>query len=50
MATHGWRQSTEMRAREAFAALREAGVSTFVFTDIDHDGMLDGANRDEVVG
>jgi phosphoribosylformimino-5-aminoimidazole carboxamide ribotide isomerase len=49
VATHGWLQTTETRARDAFAGLRELGVRDFVFTNIDHDGMLDGANRDEVV-
>jgi phosphoribosylformimino-5-aminoimidazole carboxamide ribotide isomerase len=48
VATHGWLQSTEVQARDAFAELRKLGARHFVFTDIDHDGMLDGANRDEV--
>lgn len=48
VATHGWRQSTDLPAREAFSALRERGVRHFVFTNIEHDGMLDGANREEV--
>jgi phosphoribosylformimino-5-aminoimidazole carboxamide ribonucleotide (ProFAR) isomerase len=29
-------------AAQALSALREQGVETFAFTDIDHDGMLDG--------
>jgi phosphoribosylformimino-5-aminoimidazole carboxamide ribotide isomerase len=49
VATHGWLQTTEVKARDAFASLREQGVRHFVFTNIDHDGMLDGANRDEVL-
>lgn len=49
VATHGWLQSSGERAREAFSRLRGQGVSGFVFTNIDHDGMLDGANRDEAV-
>ena len=49
VATHGWLQSTRTRARDAFAGLREIGVRDFVFTNIDHDGMLDGANREEVI-
>jgi len=49
VATHGWLQTTETRARDAFAGLRELGVRDFVFTNIDHDGMLDGANREEVI-
>jgi phosphoribosylformimino-5-aminoimidazole carboxamide ribotide isomerase len=48
VATHGWEQTTDVRARDAFADLRERGVRHFVFTNIDHDGMLDGANREEV--
>jgi phosphoribosylformimino-5-aminoimidazole carboxamide ribotide isomerase len=46
--THGWLQGTDVTARAAFDALRENGVRNFVFTNVDHDGMLDGANRDEV--
>jgi phosphoribosylformimino-5-aminoimidazole carboxamide ribotide isomerase len=49
VATHGWLETTELRARDAFARLRAQGVSNFVFTNIDHDGMLDGANREEVL-
>ena len=49
IATHGWLQTTDARARDAFASLREQGVHNFVFTNIDHDGMLDGANRDEAI-
>ncbi|MEA2224739.1 MAG: phosphoribosyl isomerase [Solirubrobacteraceae bacterium] len=49
VATHGWMETTEVRARDAFARLRALGVANFVFTNIDHDGMLDGANRDEAI-
>jgi len=48
VATHGWLETTASKARDAFAALRAQGVRHFVFTNIDHDGMLDGPNRDEV--
>ncbi len=48
VATHGWLQSTDTPARDAFAELGERGVRHFVFTNIDHDGMLDGSNREEV--
>ncbi len=48
VATHGWVKSTDTLARDAFAELQQRGVRHFVFTNIDHDGMLDGANRDEV--
>jgi phosphoribosylformimino-5-aminoimidazole carboxamide ribotide isomerase len=49
VATHGWLETTEVRARDAFERLRELGVRSFVFTNIDHDGMLDGANREEAI-
>jgi phosphoribosylformimino-5-aminoimidazole carboxamide ribotide isomerase len=49
VATHGWRQSTDMRASDAFATLRERGLRNFIFTDIDRDGMLDGASLGEVL-
>jgi phosphoribosylformimino-5-aminoimidazole carboxamide ribotide isomerase len=49
VATHGWLNTSDAPAREAFAQLREQGVRHFVFTNIDHDGMLDGANREEVI-
>ena len=49
VATHGWMETSDAPARDAFAALCEQGVRNFVFTNIDHDGMLDGANREEVI-
>ncbi len=48
VATHGWLQSAGIQARDAFAELQRRGARHFVFTNVDHDGMLDGANRDEV--
>ncbi len=48
VATHGWVQTSEMPAAEAFADLRARGVRRFVYTNIDHDGMLSGASREEV--
>jgi phosphoribosylformimino-5-aminoimidazole carboxamide ribotide isomerase len=48
VATHGWVENTRTPAHAAFAELRARGVRNFVFTNIDHDGMLDGANREEV--
>lgn len=46
--THGWVQGTEVKASVAFEELCERGVRNFVFTNVDHDGMLDGANREEI--
>ncbi len=50
VATHGWQERTTMRAGEALAELRAVGIRGFVFTDIDHDGMLDGPDADAVAG
>jgi phosphoribosylformimino-5-aminoimidazole carboxamide ribotide isomerase len=51
VATHGWLEATEVPAREAIERWREGegGVKRFIFTNIDHDGMLDGPSRDEAV-
>jgi phosphoribosylformimino-5-aminoimidazole carboxamide ribotide isomerase len=42
VATHGWLSMTDVPVGEAIARLREQGVRHFVYTNIDHDGMLDG--------
>jgi phosphoribosylformimino-5-aminoimidazole carboxamide ribotide isomerase len=49
VATHGWLEATQVPAREAIERWSEGkgGVKRFVFTNIDHDGMLDGLNREE---
>jgi phosphoribosylformimino-5-aminoimidazole carboxamide ribotide isomerase len=50
VATHGWMRATQVRAEEAIARWREGeqGVRRFVFTDIDHDGMLDGPDPETI--
>jgi phosphoribosylformimino-5-aminoimidazole carboxamide ribotide isomerase len=48
VATHGWLQSTAATPGEAVEALRGVGARTFVFTSIDHDGMLDGPSAADV--
>ncbi len=47
--TEGWTHSTDTQARDAFANLYALGVKELVFTNVDRDGMLGGANRDEVI-
>jgi phosphoribosylformimino-5-aminoimidazole carboxamide ribotide isomerase len=44
VATHGWLSVTDVPVGDAIARLREEGVSHFAYTDIEHDGMLDGPN------
>ncbi|HWG07709.1 MAG TPA: 1-(5-phosphoribosyl)-5-[(5-phosphoribosylamino)methylideneamino] imidazole-4-carboxamide isomerase [Solirubrobacteraceae bacterium] len=50
VATHGWLEATELPAREAIERWSEGeqGMKHFVFTNIDHDGMLDGPRREDV--
>lgn len=45
VATHGWLHASTVSATDALAALRAQGVERFAFTDIDHDGMLDGPDH-----
>ena len=47
VATHGWLSTTDVPVVEAIERLREQGVRRFVFTNIDHDGMLDGPGAEE---
>jgi phosphoribosylformimino-5-aminoimidazole carboxamide ribotide isomerase len=49
VATHGWLQATTVPAREAIERWHAhgEGVRNFVFTNIEHDGMLDGIDRSE---
>ena len=49
VATHGWLEATEVPAREAIERWSEGagGVKRFVYTNIDHDGMLDGPDADD---
>jgi phosphoribosylformimino-5-aminoimidazole carboxamide ribotide isomerase len=47
VATHGWLSTTDVPVREAIARLRGEGVRLFVYTNIDHDGMLDGPDLDD---
>jgi len=50
VATHGWLEASAVSAPEALEAFRAQGVERFAFTDIDHDGMLDGPDPDAVAG
>jgi phosphoribosylformimino-5-aminoimidazole carboxamide ribotide isomerase len=46
--TAGWTSTTEIGGPEAIDALRGRGVTRFVYTSVDHDGMLSGLDVDEV--
>lgn len=44
VATHGWLDTSEVKAVELGKRFADAGAETFIFTDIATDGMLSGPN------
>src|SRR5207245_588548 len=48
VATAGWTRAGDLGPREAIERLRAAGVARFVYTNVDRDGMLQGADLEEV--
>ena len=48
VATAGWTETTALPATDAIVALQDRGVRSFVYTDADRDGMLDGPDLDDV--
>jgi phosphoribosylformimino-5-aminoimidazole carboxamide ribotide isomerase len=47
-ATSGWTQVSELSALDALRALQERGAQRFIYTNVEHDGMLDGPDAKEV--
>jgi phosphoribosylformimino-5-aminoimidazole carboxamide ribotide isomerase len=48
IATAGWTQVTDMPAAAAIERLHDRGVASFVYTDADRDGALEGPSLDDV--
>jgi phosphoribosylformimino-5-aminoimidazole carboxamide ribotide isomerase len=48
VATHGWQQTTSLRATEFARAMVDRGARRIVFTDIARDGMLTGPNLEAI--
>jgi phosphoribosylformimino-5-aminoimidazole carboxamide ribotide isomerase len=48
VSTSGWQQTTELPAEGVIARLQDRGVRSFVYTNVDRDGMLGGPDLDEV--
>jgi len=48
LASAGWLEQTEIPAEEVFERLGRRGVRSFVYSNIDRDGMLSGPDLDEV--
>jgi phosphoribosylformimino-5-aminoimidazole carboxamide ribotide isomerase len=48
VSTEGWTQTTDLPAAEAIRRLSDRGVHSFVYTNADRDGALEGPDLDEV--
>lgn len=48
VSTSGWQETTELPAEGVIARLQDRGVRSFVYTNVDRDGMLGGPDLDEV--
>jgi phosphoribosylformimino-5-aminoimidazole carboxamide ribotide isomerase len=44
----GWTRETQMQGEDAIRLMQQRGVTRFVYTNVDRDGMLDGPDLDEV--
>jgi phosphoribosylformimino-5-aminoimidazole carboxamide ribotide isomerase len=49
LATAGWTEQSEVPAEAAIDALGHRGISRFVYSSIERDGMLSGPDLDEVM-
>ena len=48
IATSGWTEVTDLPAADAIGRLHDRGVASFVYTDADRDGALEGPSLDDV--
>jgi phosphoribosylformimino-5-aminoimidazole carboxamide ribotide isomerase len=48
VSTAGWTETTTLPAAGVIARMQDRGVRTFVFTDVDKDGLLGGPDLDAV--
>jgi phosphoribosylformimino-5-aminoimidazole carboxamide ribotide isomerase len=48
VAVSGWVRETGVSAAELIPWLERHGADQFIYTNVDHDGMLDGPDLDEV--
>lgn len=49
VATHGWLNTSEVRAEALAKELAAKGAETFIYTDISRDGMMQGPNVDGIL-
>ena len=48
ISTSGWQQTTQMPAESVIERLQNRGVRSFIYTNVDKDGMLEGPDPEEV--
>jgi phosphoribosylformimino-5-aminoimidazole carboxamide ribotide isomerase len=48
VSTSGWQETTQMPAQAVIERLQNRGVRSFVYTDVDRDGMLGGIDFENV--
>ena len=48
VSTSGWQTTTQMPAESVIERLQNRGVRSFVYTNVDRDGMLEGPDIDDV--
>ena len=48
VSTSGWQETTQMPAEAVIERLQNRGVRSFVYTNVDRDGMLEGPDLQEV--
>ncbi|WP_205698422.1 1-(5-phosphoribosyl)-5-[(5-phosphoribosylamino)methylideneamino]imidazole-4-carboxamide isomerase [Conexibacter sp. SYSU D00693] len=48
VSTSGWQETTQMTAENVIERLQNRGVRSFVYTNVDKDGMLEGVDPEEV--
>lgn len=48
VATAGWTETTQMPMEAVIARMQDRGVRSFVYTNVDRDGMLEGPDLEEV--
>jgi phosphoribosylformimino-5-aminoimidazole carboxamide ribotide isomerase len=48
ISTAGWTETTKLPAIDAIGRLHDRGVASFVYTNVDKDGGLQGPDLDEV--
>ena len=49
ISTSGWTETTELPPGEAMRRLADRGVRSFIYTNVDKDGKLEGPDLDEVL-